>query len=135
MTKKPGVKASIVIDRASGAILKTSGDTSVLTTTKSRNAATAASFSNEANTADENQSKGLEDFGSMIWNFANSSGHLVENIDSDVRLQAMRNVSPPILIFMQDELRLLRLRTKKQEIAIVLDQNYLLTVIHDTPQA
>ncbi|CEJ92158.1 Putative Dynein light chain-related protein [[Torrubiella] hemipterigena] len=117
LTKKPGVKASIVIDRASGAILKTSGDTSVLTTTKSRNAATAASFSNEANTADESQSKGLEDFGSMIWNFANSSGQVVENIDSD------------------DELRLLRLRTKKQEIAIVLDQNYLLTVIHDIPQA
>lgn len=33
----------------------------------------------------------------------------------------------------QDELRLLRLRTKKHEIVIVLDPKYLLTVIHDTP--
>lgn len=71
----------------------------------------------------------------MIWNFANSSGQLVENIDSDVRKHITRMVSFLMLIFMQDELRLLRLRTKKQEIAIVLDQNYLLTVIHDIPQA
>ena len=32
----------------------------------------------------------------------------------------------------QDEPRLLRLRTKKQEIVIVPDAKYLLTVVHDT---
>jgi len=36
LTKKPGVKASIVLDRASGAVLKTSGDVSALRTAKSR---------------------------------------------------------------------------------------------------
>ena len=35
----------------------------------------------------------------------------------------------------QDELKLLRLRTKKQEIVIVPDPKYLLTVVHDTPPA
>lgn len=86
LTKKPGVKASIVLDRASGSILKTSGDASVFTTTKSRNATTAATFSNEAGAADESESKGLEDYAAMIWNFVNSSGQLVQDIDTEVGL-------------------------------------------------
>lgn len=35
----------------------------------------------------------------------------------------------------QDELKLLRLRTKKQEFVIVPEPKYLLVVIHDTPPA
>lgn len=35
----------------------------------------------------------------------------------------------------QDEVRLLRLRTRKQEIVIVPDSKYLLIVVHDTPPA
>ncbi|GJN67482.1 dynein light chain-related protein [Purpureocillium lilacinum] len=117
LTKKPGVKASIVLDRASGAVLKTSGDVSALRTAKSRDAATAASFSNEAPLAEASEAKGVEDFAAMIWNFVNNSGQLVQEVDTD------------------DELRLLRLRTKKQEIVIVPDAKYLLTVVHDTPPA
>ena len=86
MTKKPGVKASIVLDRASGAILKTSGDEAALGTTKSRNASTAASFSNEPETAEQSESKGVEDFAAMIWKFVNNSGDMVTEIDSEVVL-------------------------------------------------
>ena len=35
----------------------------------------------------------------------------------------------------QDELKLLRLRTKKQEFVIVPEHKYLMVVIHDTPPA
>lgn len=35
----------------------------------------------------------------------------------------------------QDELKLLRLRTKKQELVIVPDARYLMIVVHDTPPA
>ena len=35
----------------------------------------------------------------------------------------------------QDELKLLRLRTKKQEFVIVPDAKYLMILIHDTPPA
>lgn len=85
LSKKPGVKASIILDRTSGSILKTSGDVSILTTTKSRTAATAATFSNEAGAAEESETKGLEDYAAMIWNFVNNSGQMVEDIDSEVR--------------------------------------------------
>ncbi|KJZ79383.1 hypothetical protein HIM_01534 [Hirsutella minnesotensis 3608] len=115
LSKKPGVKASIVIDRASGAILKTSGDISALRTAKARDAATAASFSNEVPAAEESESKGVEDFASMVWNFVKTSDQLVHEVDTE------------------DEMKLLRLRTKKQEIVIVPDAKYLLTVVHDTP--
>ncbi|PHH87556.1 hypothetical protein CDD83_8697 [Cordyceps sp. RAO-2017] len=117
LSKKPGVKASIVVDRASGAILKTSGDVSALRTAKSRQVATAASFSNEVPVAEASESKGVEEFAAMIWNFVNTSSQLVQEVDAE------------------DEMRLLRLRTKKQEIVIVPDSKYLLTVIHDTPSA
>lgn len=80
------MKASIVLDRATGAILKTNGDMSALSTSKSRNASTAASFSNEAPIAEESESKGLEDFAAMIWNYVKSTGSMVQEIDTDVRL-------------------------------------------------
>lgn len=35
----------------------------------------------------------------------------------------------------QDELKLLRLRTKKQELVIVPELKYILVVVHDTPPA
>jgi hypothetical protein len=79
------VKASIVLDRATGAILKTSGEMSALSTSKSRSASTAASFSNEAPIAEESESKGLEDFAAMIWNYVKSTGNMVQELDTDVR--------------------------------------------------
>ncbi|EHK44384.1 hypothetical protein ACHAPE_002670 [Trichoderma viride] len=117
LVRKPGVKASMVLDRASGAILKTSGQVDALQTAKARNASTAASFSNDAPAAEEGESQGIEEFAEMIWNFVNSSGQLVQDVDEE------------------DELKLLRLRTKRQEIVIVPDQKYLLIVIHDTQPA
>ncbi|KAG6132183.1 hypothetical protein E4U38_003529 [Claviceps purpurea] len=117
LATKPGVRAGIVLDRASGAIIKTSGELSALRTAKARDAATAASFSNEAPTAEASESQGVEDFAAMIWNYVNASAHLVQDMDKE------------------DALRLLRLRTKRQEIVIVPDAKYILTVIHDTPSA
>lgn len=117
LVRKPGVKASMVLDRASGAILKTSGQVDALQTAKARNASTAASFSNDAPAAEEGESQGIEEFAEMIWNFVNGSGQLVQDVDEE------------------DELKLLRLRTKRQEIVIVPDQKYLLIVIHDTQPA
>jgi dynein light chain roadblock-type len=35
----------------------------------------------------------------------------------------------------QDEMKLLRLRTKKYELVIVPDAKYLLLVVHETPAA
>lgn len=36
---------------------------------------------------------------------------------------------------LQDEMKLIRLRTKKQELVVVPNPKYLLIVVHDTPPA
>ncbi|KAK2014142.1 hypothetical protein LZ32DRAFT_603787 [Colletotrichum eremochloae] len=121
LSKKPGVKATVILDRVTGAILRTSGQLS------SFNAATLAtgqgSFSGEGAAGQqqqqngEEQPQGLEDFAAKVWNWVNASGTLVLDLDTE------------------DELKLLRLRTKKQELVIVPDPKYLLIVVHDTPPA
>ncbi|KAJ0165888.1 hypothetical protein CTA2_9591 [Colletotrichum tanaceti] len=122
LSKKPGVKATVILDRVTGAILRTSGQLS------SFNAATLAtgqgSFSGEGAAGQqqqqhngEEQPHGLEEFAAKVWNWVNVSGTLVLDLDTE------------------DELKLLRLRTKKQELVIVPDPKYLLIVVHDTPPA
>ncbi|KAK7451855.1 hypothetical protein Landi51_04517 [Colletotrichum acutatum] len=121
LSNKPGVKATVILDRVTGAILRTSGQLS------SFNAATlqtsgGGSFSGEGAAAQqqqngEEQPQGLEDFAAKVWNWVNVSGTLVLDLDTE------------------DELKLLRLRTKKQELVIVPDPKYLLIVVHDTPPA
>lgn len=93
--------------------------------------------------AEESESKGLEDFAALIWNYVNSSEHLVQELDGEVSSSgwgslaciAGRGKCLADSVPRQDGLKLLRLRTKKQEIVIVPDAKYLLTVVHDTPPA
>jgi dynein light chain roadblock-type len=78
------VKASIILDRNSGAILKTSGDISALRTAKSRKESAAASFSNEVPAAEESESQGIEDFAASIWKYVKSSDGLIDELDAEV---------------------------------------------------
>ncbi|KUI60153.1 Dynein light chain roadblock-type 1 [Cytospora mali] len=137
LSKKPGVKATIALDRASGAILKTAGQISLLRTAKSQQqqqdsqlSTTAGPGSFSASTGDVpassgsaaaagtgSETQGAEEMAAMVWAFVNTAGSLVEGLDAE------------------DELKLLRLRTKKQELVIVPDARYLLIVVHETPAA
>jgi dynein light chain roadblock-type len=75
-----------------------------------------------------------EDVAKMVWGFVNSAGDMVKGLDGD------------------DEMKLVRLRTRKHELVIVpgrlvrlvserdelltdVDAKYLLVVIHETPPA
>ncbi|KAF6807817.1 hypothetical protein CSOJ01_07939, partial [Colletotrichum sojae] len=125
LSKKPAVKAVVILDRATGAILRTTGQLSFNATALP----SSGSFSGEGAAAQQQQQQqqngesegeqlqGLEDFAAKVWNWVNASGTLVLDLD------------------VEDELKLLRLRTKKQELVIVPDPKYLLIVVHDTPPA
>ncbi|KAF9879347.1 hypothetical protein CkaCkLH20_02890 [Colletotrichum karsti] len=123
LSKKPGVKAVVILDRATGAILRTTGQLSF----NASALPSSGSFSGEGAAAEQQQNgeggegseqpQGLEDFAAKVWNWVNASGTLVLDLDTE------------------DELKLLRLRTKKQELVIVPDPKYLLIVVHDTPPA
>lgn len=104
------MKATIALDRASGAILKTAGQISLLRTSKSQQpqqdsqlstAAVAGSFSAStgdvpassgsaaaAGTASETQ--GAEELASMVWAFVNTAGSLVEGLDTEVCYALLR---------------------------------------------
>ncbi|KAK1474936.1 hypothetical protein CCUS01_17001 [Colletotrichum cuscutae] len=87
LSNKPGVKATVILDRVTGAILRTSGQLS------SFNAATlqtsgGGSFSGEGAAAQqqqngEEQPQGLEDFAAKVWNWVNASGTLVLDLDTE----------------------------------------------------
>ncbi|KKY38745.1 hypothetical protein UCDDA912_g01275 [Diaporthe ampelina] len=121
LSKKPGVKATIALDRASGTILKTAGQISSLRTSSSQqqqqqdpqsSTAAAAASSLSASTSDMPASSG-----SAVAAGTSSETQGAEELAS------------------MDELKLLRVRTKKQELVIVPDAKYLLIVIHETPTA
>ncbi|KAK1758427.1 hypothetical protein QBC47DRAFT_358281 [Echria macrotheca] len=121
LSKKPGVKATLVLDRSSGAILKTSGQVSSIRKAKQLGsplpAQPGASFAADPAAGASGQDQGAEELASMVWNFIATAGSLVQELDTE------------------DEVKLLRLRTKKQELVIVPDAKYLLIVVHDTPPA
>ncbi|KAI1300439.1 hypothetical protein F5Y03DRAFT_397157 [Xylaria venustula] len=129
LSKKPGVRAWLMLDRSNGAVLKTNGEVATVRPAKSSSGTnntgvspslptpTGGSFSTDVNTNTNNESLAAQELASMVWSFLSSAGSLVDEIDGE------------------DELKLLRLRTKKQEFVIVPEPKYLLVVIHDTPPA
>ncbi|KAH9884854.1 hypothetical protein F4778DRAFT_761963 [Xylariomycetidae sp. FL2044] len=123
LSKKPGVKAWLMLDRFNGALLKTNGQIASVRPPRSSNSHTSlptptgGSFSTDVNDDTNNETQAAQELASMIWSFLSSAVSLTGEMDSD------------------DEVKLLRLRTKKHEIVIVPEVKYLLVVVHDTPAA
>jgi len=118
--QKPGVQSTLILSRETGAIVRTSG---LISNSSSANPNTTLPASAESkiegysNGRKESGIHSAEDVARMAWTFVNSAGSMVEELDKE------------------DEVKLLRLRTKKCELVIVPDSKYLLVVIHDTPPA
>ncbi|TVY31009.1 Dynein light chain roadblock-type 2 [Lachnellula hyalina] len=118
LSGKAGVKATMMLDRSLNTVLQTSGSfSSFRSLDNSRN---TASTSAENGAVKE---EGVEEFAAMIWNFVNSAGGLVHDLDAEA--DGLE----------QDDVKLLRLRTKKHELVIVPDAKYIFIVVHDTPPA
>jgi dynein light chain roadblock-type len=106
LSKKPGVKATIALDRATGTILKSAGQISSLRTSSSQQQVDsqppppAAASSLSASTTDVpassgsaaaagtgSETQGAQELASMVWTFVNSTGGLVHGLDTEVILQ------------------------------------------------
>ena len=85
ISKKAGVKAALVVDRATGSLLKTSGQVSALRPAKSSQSPTAATFPAEQG---EGEAKGVEEYARLVWGWVNASGELVSDLDTEVGLPA-----------------------------------------------
>jgi dynein light chain roadblock-type len=92
LSKKPGVKGWLMLDRSTGAILKTNGQIAAIRPAKSTDTdnplptPTGASFSSDVATVPDNDSetKAAQELGSMIWAFLSTAGSLVQEIDTEV---------------------------------------------------
>ncbi|KAL6710832.1 hypothetical protein ACN47E_007889 [Coniothyrium glycines] len=120
LSQKPGVQSTLILSRENGTIIRTSG---LISNSSSVNPNTTLPASNEAtpdtyiNGRRESGIQSAEDVASMVWSFLTAAGALVDGLDKD------------------DEVKLLRLRTKKNELVIVPDPKFILVAIHDTPPA
>ncbi|KAI1635989.1 hypothetical protein F4809DRAFT_611561 [Biscogniauxia mediterranea] len=90
LSKKPGVKAWLMLDRSNGAVLKTNGQVSNVRPARSSSNAslptpTGGSFSTDVNANTNNETQAAQELASMVWSFLSSAGSLVEEMDSEVR--------------------------------------------------
>jgi dynein light chain roadblock-type len=104
LSQKPGVQSTLVLSRESGAIVRTSGLISN-SSSANPNSTLPANTDNAPEGYNNGRKEGgiqsAEDVAAMVWKFMGAAGSLVEGLDHD------------------DELKLLRLRTKKNELMIV----------------
>ena len=96
LSKKAGVKATIVLDRVSGAILKTSGQIASVRkgsnssslpnnqTTTSSGSFSSSEVAVTGNNGALNPDQGAEELAAMVWNFVSAAGGLVQELDSEV---------------------------------------------------
>ncbi|KAI9887474.1 MAG: hypothetical protein M1823_000732 [Watsoniomyces obsoletus] len=125
LSRKGGVQSTLILARDTGAIVRSSGliSASILQPSHVASQSTAAATTTDVVPNGENSTEGetpptrAEEVAGMVWTFLSAAGGLVNGLNQD------------------DDLKLLRLRTKKNELVIVPDQKFILVVIHDTPAA
>ncbi|KAF1966279.1 hypothetical protein BU23DRAFT_560434 [Bimuria novae-zelandiae CBS 107.79] len=120
LSQKPGVQSTLILSRDNGAIVRTTG---LISNSSSANPNSTLPASNE--TAPDSYTNGKKDTGmnsaedvaSKVWAFLTAAGNLVEGL------------------YEEDEVKLLRLRTKKNELVIIPDCKFIHVLVHDTPPA
>jgi dynein light chain roadblock-type len=103
LSQKPGVQSTLLLSRHNGAILKTTGLISKPVKTSSNHSISASIDDTEGYTnggSDTGLQSG-EDVARLVFKFVEAAGMFVDGLDKD------------------EEVRLLRVRTKKNELVIV----------------
>ncbi|KAF2722160.1 hypothetical protein K431DRAFT_284106 [Polychaeton citri CBS 116435] len=132
LAQRPGVQSTLILSRESGAIVRSSG----LLTSEDAAPAPNTSTSNAVteNAGSPQQTKALlqpngerkartgtrqaEEVARIVWKFTQGCSEVIEELNGE-----------------SDEVKLLRLRTKRNELVVVPDSKFLLVVVHETPPA
>ncbi|KXL47357.1 hypothetical protein M433DRAFT_1192 [Acidomyces richmondensis BFW] len=133
LSQRPGVQSTLILSQETGAIVRTSGlytaddlaGPDLTSASALVNGSTTAESDSQLQLQPSPQqqqkkkgTRNAEEVAKLVWNFMKGAGTLVEELNG-----------------YSDEAKLLRLRTKKNELVIVPDMRFLLVVIHDTPPA
>ncbi|CAF9931009.1 MAG: hypothetical protein GOMPHAMPRED_005792 [Gomphillus americanus] len=106
---KPGVRSTLILSKTDGAIIQSTG---LISASQKESSETGQEGYQNA----ENQ-KSAEEVAKMAYDFVRHASSFAIGMQDE------------------DDVQLLRLRTRKNEIVIVPDAKYLLVVIHDAPKA
>lgn len=104
LSQKPGVQSTLVLSRETGAIVQTSGLISISSTANANSTLPASSDEvpeGYSNGSKESGMKSAEDVARLVWTFVEAAGTMVHGLEEE------------------DEAKLLRVRTKKNELVIV----------------
>lgn len=117
LAARPGVQSTLIISRESGAIVRSTG---LLTADEETEQASTVPQTNgvDGETPQKRGTRNAEEVAKLVWKYIQACSELVENMNGQ-----------------GDEVKLTRLRTKKNELVIVPDSKFLLVVVHDTPPA
>jgi len=116
LSQKPGVQSTLILSRDTGAIVQSSGLESREDTA---NPDGALPPSNNTSNGDTGGLRTAEDIARLVYNFVKTSEDMARELNGTH----------------DDQLKLLRLRTRKNEVVIVPDSKYIAVVIHNTPPA
>lgn len=117
LSQRPGVQSTLILSRDTGAIVRSTG----LITAEEISEEGESVPSGIGGTDTEGKRKGTrkaEAVANLVWNFVKNAKETTEELNGE-----------------SDEVKLLRLRTKKNELVVVPDSKFLLVVVHDTPPA
>jgi len=100
LSQKPGVRGTLILSRQNGAIVRASGLISREDTTN-----TDSALSSSPDRLDRGNDHGqtAEDVARIVWNFAKAAGDMLGELNGPT----------------DDDLKLLRIRSKKRELVIV----------------
>ncbi|KAL9626573.1 MAG: hypothetical protein Q9204_007198 [Flavoplaca sp. TL-2023a] len=132
LAAKPGVQSTLVLSASDGSIIKSTGLLAETALSSSPDTSLAREDSNQDDKplstylpshninryeGVEGRTKSAEHVAKMVFNFVAAAKDFVEGIEKG------------------DDAKLLRLRTRKQEIVIFPDAKYILVVVQDAPSA
>ncbi|KAL8829662.1 MAG: hypothetical protein Q9191_001891 [Dirinaria sp. TL-2023a] len=121
LAAKPGVQSTLVLSKNDGSIIRSTG--LLAQSTNAPSSPATESFGNVSatdggpNGLGSDADKDAEKVARMVFSFMSSAQSFAEGMNAS------------------DEMRLLRLRTRRNEIVIVPDPKFLLVVIQDAPSA
>ena len=101
LSQKPGVRGTLILSRQTGAIVRSSG---LVSREDSANTETALPGEN----TDSEGAQTAEDVARIVWNFAKAAGDMLEELNGPA----------------DDEMKLLRIRSKRKELVIVPGMEY-----------
>jgi dynein light chain roadblock-type len=129
LSTKAGVIATIVLERSSGLVLQRKSISNAASLFTAQKPSIASKDADQDLSASPTE---VDEFSTMVWKFMNAAGSLVNGLDSEVCLNETGRHLRAKLTSEQDEVKLLRLRTKKHELVVVPDSKYILIVVHET---